>query len=109
MKSRPKTPAGPPSNRWTIGLARKNFSGVLRAAEHAPQRIYNRKRLAAVVVPPSMLPGFGVSVTPSRPRTIAEIFAPAREIAGRTGWTLPVTRRTNRPNAFLTLLHQRAR
>lgn len=109
MNGRPRARSNTAPDRWTIGLARKNFSDVLKAAERGPQEIYNRKRLAAVVVPPSMLPGFAGPAMPPRPRTIYEIFAPAREIAGRTGWTLPVTRRTNRPNAFLKLLNQRAR
>ena len=95
------------TNSWTIGLARKNFSGVLKAAERAPQEIYNRRRLAAVVVQPGMVSGY--SGGRAKPRTIAEIFHEAGEIAARTNWTMPVTRRTERPNAFLKSFNHRAR
>ncbi|MEK7765947.1 MAG: hypothetical protein AAB368_06885 [bacterium] len=95
--------------RWTVGRARAQFAGLLKAAESAPQEIYHRRRLRAVVVDPESWRRAGAAVVTGEPPSLSEMFAEMRRIAAETGWVLPVTKRRDRPNPFLKVLARRAR
>ena len=98
------------ASAWTIGKARSNFAGVLKAAERGPQEIYNRKRLQAVVIGPADYRKGILPPVKAVPNNIYEAFAEVREIARVTGWRFPrLPKRRNRPNALLKQLTGRSR
>ena len=105
-----KTSRPPLIPRWTVGLARKNFAGLLKAAERQPQEIYHRQRLQAVVVNPSMVRDRRADgLATVAPRNLWEATEPIRREAAKTGYVLPFVKRRNRPNALLKILTGRSR
>lgn len=95
--------------KWTVGRARAQFAGLLKAAERSPQEIYHRRRLKAVVVHPDAWRKSGGTVTELEPPTLSEMFGEMRRIAAETGYVFPEIERRDRPNALLKSLGRRSR
>ena len=96
-------------NRWTVGLARQNFSGVLKAAESAPQTIYRRNKLQAVILNPADAAKRHLTEGTAAPRSLWEAFEGIRQVARDTGWELPVASRADRPVDYLKAGRKRSR
>lgn len=98
---------------WNVATARKQFAKVLRAAEHEPQYVYRRGKVAAVVVSPQDHAKRGLQTGGSPVagdwKNMKECLDEISRIARETGYGLKIPKRTTRPNAFAEMLHQRSR
>jgi hypothetical protein len=86
---------------WKIAEAKERFSEVVRAAGEAPQRIYNRDRLVAVVVEPEEFREFDAWRGGRSKPTLAETFAELRKICLEEDFEFEIPPRIDRPNPFL--------
>ena len=91
-----------------MAKARREFAGLLRAAEKSPQAIYRRGKVAAMVVSPD-------AYTPKPPPvardwgSMREMLAEFRKVAREENYTLPVTDRMKWSPEFIKLQRGRSR
>lgn len=91
---------------WNIAQAKQRFSEVVKQAATEPQLIYNRDRLVAAVIDVEAFNAFNQWRERSQRRTLADELAELRKIAEEENYELIVPPRTDRPNAFLTMLEE---
>jgi prevent-host-death family protein len=101
MDTSPKT-----SPRWTIARAKQRFSELLRAAQRAPQAVYNRDRLVAVVVDAADFRVMAEARQKAARRSVGDAFAELRAICAQDDYILEVPERTTRANAFADILDE---
>jgi len=81
---------------WTVAEARARLPELIAAAARGPQRVFRRKRPAAVVVSPEMFDELVAARAENGGGTIADAFAEVRGL----GWRLDIPRRRNRTSDF---------
>lgn len=95
---------------WKIAEAKQNLSRLVRAAAGAPQQLYLREQLVAVVIGAADYERFQHWSQQQRPLSIADRFRQLREELGATGDAAEVdfgeTCREARPNAFVDVLDE---
>jgi len=93
--------------QWKVAEAKEQFSSVLRKAEGEPQEILNRENLVAAVIDAESYRVF--QAWRQGQASLSETFAELRRLCAEEGYTLPVARRRNRPNALARALAASAR
>lgn len=94
---------------WKIAEAKQKFSELVKAAENEPQRIYNRDKLVAAMIPAEILKEFLDWRRQKKERTLGEAFEELRRIAEEEDYTLEIRRRQERPNPFPDALDELSR
>jgi len=89
-----------PPLRWTVALAKRRFSELLRAARHGPQPVYDRDQLVAVVVGAEDFRELTAARQETAHRSLGEAFADLRAICAQEGYVLALPERATRGNAF---------
>ena len=89
---------------WRVAEAKQKFSEVLRAAAKAPQPIFNRGRLVAVVVNAETFQAFQTWYEQQSKTTLADAFATLRCLCAAEGYTFATSPRADRDNAFAETL-----
>lgn len=92
--------------KWTVAKARRRFADLMKSAVREPQPVYNRERVAAVVVGPDAYRELAKRPLRKSSATLAELFAEGREICRREGYVLETPKRRDRPNAFTASRHR---
>jgi hypothetical protein len=86
--------------KWKVSHAQQHLSEVLRAAELAPQQIFNRRRFVAAVVDGPTFDEFEQWRKRRAQPTLGERFAELRRICAEENWQMPTVERSDRPNAW---------
>ena len=86
-------------NEWNVGDAKQQFSELLRRSQRQPQLIYRRNRLIAAVVAVDE----EKAATLVEPVTLADRFDEIRATFRQEKARLPVTRRRDRRNDFVSV------
>jgi antitoxin (DNA-binding transcriptional repressor) of toxin-antitoxin stability system len=94
---------------WKIAEAKQRFSELVKAAESEPQRIYNRDKLVAAMVPAESLEEYLDWRRRKEQRTLAEAFEELRRICEEEDYTLEIPPRQDRPNPFPDALDEISR
>ena len=92
------------STKWTIASARREFSTLVRRAADAPQRIFRRDRLVAVLVDADTFEALSALRRRDEARTLGQAFAELREICAEEDYELVVPKRSDRANPFAETL-----
>ena len=85
--------------RWCVAEAKKRFSEMIRRAGEAPQMVYRRNKLVAVVLDPATYRELEERQA-SAGRTLLETTEEIRRLVAEEGYELVVPERRDRPNAF---------
>jgi PHD/YefM family antitoxin component YafN of YafNO toxin-antitoxin module len=93
---------------WSIAHAKQRFSEVVRESANAPQMVYNRDRLTAVVVSADDFAFLqDAKSKATKQASLWDISQPLRDamaLEGDDGLLLEGERWPDRPNAFLEML-----
>ncbi|MYN64787.1 MAG: type II toxin-antitoxin system Phd/YefM family antitoxin [Acidobacteria bacterium] len=81
---------------WRIAEAKQQFSEVVRRSGDAPQKIYRRDRLVAVVVSPDVLATIEAVRGRQSPRTLADAFSDVRSACLEERYELELPERRDR-------------
>jgi hypothetical protein len=83
---------------WRVEDAEQRFNELLRSADQAPQEIYDRDQLVALVVGGEQLQQF--LGWQQQKASLARSFAELRQICEEEQYVLEVPVRSDRPNPF---------
>lgn len=89
---------------WKVAEAKQRFSEVLRAAREAPQLVFNRDRLVAVVIDAETFQAFQRWREQQETVTLAEAFVELRDLCAAEGYSIVVPPRHDRANPFAEAL-----
>jgi prevent-host-death family protein len=89
---------------WKIAEAKQRFSEVLRAAREAPQQVFNRDRLVAVVIDAETFEAFQSWREQQETVTLAEAFAELRDLCAAEDYPIVAPPRHDRDNPFAEAL-----
>ena len=84
---------------WSVADAKQQLSKLLRQAQSAPQRVYRRSELVAVVVDPATFDRLQDQVEPATV-TLEHAAARVREVLAEEGYELEVPVRRDRDPGF---------
>jgi hypothetical protein len=87
-----------------VSDAKEKFSEMLRRAAKAPQLIFNRERLVAVVLAPDMFEKLESWERVQAKASLAEAFVELRRLCSEESYTLEVPPRADRDNVFAEAL-----
>ena len=85
---------------WTVADARARFAEVIRTSAEAPQRVFNRDRVVAVVVDPVEYAAFAAWRSAGARSTLGDALMEVRDICGEDGYELAAPERTPRRDPF---------
>lgn len=94
--------------KWNIAKARERFSDLIRGAKEAPQPIFNRDRMVAVVIDPRAYEEFETWRRAQKKMSLADSFGELRRICEEEQYWLAVPERRNRGNELLEVLNERS-
>ena len=81
---------------WRIGEAKQSFSEVVRSAQEAPQKIFNRDRLVAAVISGELFEEIEQLTRERDRKSLASLGSEIREICDDEGYTIEVPPRVDR-------------
>ena len=81
---------------WRIGEAKQSFSEVVRSAQAAPQKIFNRDRLVAAVISGELFEEIEQFTRERDRKSFASLTSEIREICDGEGYTIEVPQRLDR-------------
>ncbi len=87
---------------WKVAQAKQRFSEVLRASSLEPQIIARREQPVAALVSMKDFAEFSRWREQQAQGNLGEAFAELREICLEEGYRLPLSKRADRPNSFLS-------
>lgn len=90
---------------WKVGEAKQRFSEVLRAARKAPQMVFNRDRLVAVVIDAETFQAFQSWRQQQEAVTLAKAFDELRDLCTAEDYTIVAPQRRDRDNPFAEALN----
>jgi PHD/YefM family antitoxin component YafN of YafNO toxin-antitoxin module len=95
--------------RWKVSDAKEKFSEMVRQAAKAPQLIFNRERLVAVVLAPAAFEKLESWERAREKATLAEAFVELRRLCSEESYALEVLPRADRDNVFAEALEDVSR
>lgn len=95
--------------KWTIAKARTRFSELLRSAAREPQPVYNRDRVAGVVVDPETFKQFADWRARQKLPSLADAFEGLRALCRQERYELDLGERKDRRNSFAAIVDDASR